>query len=151
MPDSSAIDQALVDTLLGDATLMALMPDGVHVDEAPKGATQKKQFVIVSLVDAHDTPIFEGRGAETALYLVKAVELSTVAVKNIKAAAARIDALLDPQPPAARTTLTIAGYQHQLLRRESRVRMTEVDDVDSSIRWQHRGGRYQVIAAPIGT
>lgn len=148
MPDSSAIDQALIDKLLGDATLMALMPDGVHVDEAPAGKTQ---FVIVSLVDAHDTPIFEGRGTETGLYLVKAVERSTVAVKNIKAAAARIDALLDPQPPLPRATLTITGYGLQLLRRESRLRMLEVDDADSSIRWQHRGGRYEVVAAPIGT
>jgi hypothetical protein len=148
MPDSSAIDQALVDKLLLDATLATLMPGGVHVDEA---AGNQQQFVLVSLVDEKDTPIFEGRAHEDAVYLVKAVELSTVATKNIRAAAARIDALLDPQPPAARATLTIAGYGFMLMRRVARIRMTEIDDADSSIRWSHRGGRYQVIAAPIGT
>jgi hypothetical protein len=148
MPDSSAIDQALVDKLSGDTTLTALMPDGVWMDEGPAG---KQQFVIVSVVDAHDAPIFEGRGTETVLYAVEARELSSVAVKNIKAAAARIDALLDPPPPAARATLTIAGYGFQLMRRESRVRLTDVDAVDSSIRWQRRGGQYEVVVAPIGT
>lgn len=148
MPDSSDIDAALVTKLQADATLAALAPDGWYIDEAPAGKTQ---FGIVSLVDEHDTPIFEGRASEDALYLVKHVELSTVAVKHSKAAAARIDALLDPQPPAARATLTIAGYAFQVMRRESRIRMTEVDAVDASIRWSHRGGRYQVVAAPIGT
>jgi hypothetical protein len=141
-PDSSEVDNALVAKLQTDATLAALMPGGVFLDEGPAGATQ---FVIVSLVDAHDVPIFEGRGTEDALYLVVARELSTVAVKNSKAAAARIDALLQLG------TLTIAGYALLVMRRESRVRMTEVDEIDSSIRWTHRGGRYQVMVAPIGT
>lgn len=142
MPDSSDIDVALVAKLQGDATLTALMPDGVWVDEAPAG---KQAFVIVSLVSALDTPIFEGRGTEDALYLVEARELSTVGVSRIKAAAARIDALLQLG------TLTIAGYGFQVMRRTERVRMTEIDDVDSSIRWLRRGGRYQVIVAPVLT
>jgi hypothetical protein len=29
------------------------------------------------------------------------------------------------------------------------VRSTEVDETDSSIRWYHRGGRYQVMVAPV--
>jgi hypothetical protein len=148
MPDSSDVDAALLAKLQGDATLAALTPDGWYQDEAPAGKTQ---FGIVSLVDEVDTPIFEGRASEDATYLVKHVELSTVAVKRSKAAAARIDALLDPQPPAARATLTIAGYSLLVMRRVARIRMTEVDDVDTSIRWSHRGGRYQVMAAPIGT
>lgn len=139
MPDSSDIDTAIVTKLQNDATLAALMPGGAHIDEAPAGT--KPQFVIVSLVDEHDEPMFGARAFEDAVYLVKAVELSTVAVKNIKAAAARIDALLE------NGTLTIAGYGLMTLRRESRVRMTEVDDVDASIRWQHRGGRYQVVVS----
>jgi hypothetical protein len=147
MADSSDVDQALVTKLQADAALAALMPAGafVFVDEAPPDSTQ---FVIVSLVDAHDEPIFGGRAFEDAVYLVKVVELSTVAVKNSKAAAARIDVLLDPQPPLAPATLTIAGYGLMVLRRVGRVRMTEVDGVDSSIRWYHRGGRYQVMVAP---
>lgn len=137
MPDSSDIDTAIVTKLQTDATLAALMPDGMYIDEAPDG---KRQFVIVSLVSEHDEPMFGARAFEDALYLVKAVELSTVAVKNIKAAAARIDALLE------NGTLTITGYGLLTMRRDERVRLTEVDSVDPSIRWQHRGGRYQVVA-----
>lgn len=142
MPDSSAIDQALVDTLRADATLTTLMPGGVWMDEGPAGLTQ---FIIVSLVSGDDTPIFEGRGVEDVRYMVKAVERSSVPTKNIKAAAARIDALLELG------TLTIAGYAFQVMRRESRIRTTEVDDADNSIRWAHRGGQYQVVVAPILT
>ena len=148
MPDSSDVDAALIGRLAGDATLAALLPGGWYVDEAPPGLTQ---FGVISLVDETDTPVFGGRGYEDALYLVKAVELSTVAVKTIKAAAARIDVLLDPQPPLPPASFAIAGYGLMVCRRESRVRMTEVDSVDASIRWYHRGGRYQVMVAPAST
>lgn len=134
MPDSSDIDNALVAKLGADATLLALMPNGVYVDEAPANSTR---FVIVSLVDEHDEPQFGSRSFEDALYLVKAVALSTTA-GNVKAAAARIDALLEG------ATLTVTGYTTMVVQRESRVRYTEVDDDDQAIRWQHRGGRYQV-------
>jgi hypothetical protein len=66
--------------------------------------------------------------------------LSTVG-GDIKSAAARIDTLLEQQ------TLTVAGYAPATMRRDSRVRLTEVDDVDASIRWFHRGGRYQVVVS----
>jgi len=151
MSDSSAIDQALVDLLLNDAPLRALLPDGVFWEEA--GASMltggnATRFVIVSLVDAVDEPMLGGRAYEDVLYAIKAVEL-VAAVKNIRAAAARIDALLDPQPPAAPATLTIAGYTLMVLRRETRIRFPEVDDTDPSIRWQHRGGHYRLMAAPV--
>ena len=141
MPDSSAIDQALIDKLLNDATLRALMPDGVFFEEAGAsmvGGGNPTQFVIVSLVDAVDEPMFGGRAYEDVLYLVKAVELSSVATKNIKAAAARIDVLLEDQP------LTVAGYTWMTCHRESRIRLTEVDDQDTTIRWFRRGGHYRV-------
>jgi len=137
MPDSSNIDNALIALLGADATLLALVPNGVYYDEAPPGSTR---FVIVSLADQRDEPMFRGTAYEDGLYLVKAVMLST-AGGDIKAAAARIDVLLDQQP------LTVSGYSVSIMRRESRVRMTEVDDVDNSIRWFHRGGRYQVVAS----
>jgi len=89
-------------------------------------------------VDEQDVPQFSGRSYEDALILVKAVALSTAGA-NIKSAAARIDTLLEGQ------TLTVSGYSPMLMRRESRVRMTEVDDVDPSIRWFHRGGQYRVV------
>jgi hypothetical protein len=145
VPDSSDIDAALIAKLQADTGaggLATLAPDGWWMDEAPAGATQ---FGIVSLVAALDAPHFEGRASEDAIYLVKHVELSTVAVKRGKLAAARIDALLELG------ALTITGYHLLVMRRVERVRMTEVDDADSSIRWYHRGGRYQLMAAPIGT
>jgi hypothetical protein len=141
MPDSSAIDNALVAKLGADVTLMALMPNLVYMDEAPKNATR---FVIVSLVDEVDEPRFGGCAYEDALYLVKAVELKpAVGTGNVQAAAARIQVLLNDQ------VLTVAGYSHMVMHRESRIRTTEVDDVDASIRWFHRGGHYRVQQAPV--
>lgn len=138
MADSSDVDAALITKLQSDTALAALTPGGWYMDEAPPGLTQ---FGIVALVDEHDEPIFGGRAFEDGAYLVKHVELSTVAVKHGKAAAARIDVLLD------QGTLTITGYALMAMRRVERIRMTEVDDTDSSIRWYHRGGRYQLVVS----
>lgn len=137
MSDSSDIDNALIAKLGADATLLALCPNGVYWDEAPPNSNR---FVVVSFVEQHDEPMFSGRAFEDALYLVKAVMIST-ANGDIKAAAARIDTLLDQQP------LTVSGYGVSLMRRVARVRMTEVDDQDQSIRWFHRGGHYAVVAS----
>lgn len=137
MADSSSVDGALVAKLGSDAALLAVMTNGVYVDEAPQGATK---FVIVSLVDEQDVAMLGGRAYEDALYLVKAVGLGASGA-DVRTAAARIDALLEDQP------LTITGYTHMTTFRESRVRYTEVDELDASIRWQHRGGRYRVQVA----
>lgn len=137
MPDSSAIDAALVGKLLGDATLMATMPDGVFWEEANPGA---ERFVIVSLVDEADAQRFGSRSHEDALYLVKCVALSSSG-GDVKTAAARIDALLEGG------TLAPVGYTLMTMYRERRERHTEVDALDPSIRWQHRGGQYRVVAS----
>jgi phosphopantothenate synthetase len=107
------------------------------MDEAPPNSTR---FVIVSLVDEADEAQFGGRAFEDALYLVEARILSTTTNANaaVKAAAARIDALLEDQ------TLSVTGYVWSTMHRESRVRLTEVDDADSAIRWFRRGGNYRV-------
>ena len=138
MPDSGAIDAALVTKLFGDATLMALTPDGVFIDVAATGGTR---FVIVSLVTAFDEPMLGGRAYEEAEYLVKAVHQST-SPASVRSAAARIDVLLDNQP------LTVTGYEHMVTRRVERVRFTEVDEVNQDTRWQHSGGRYAVSVSP---
>jgi predicted PhzF superfamily epimerase YddE/YHI9 len=135
--DSSDVDNALVAKLGADSALLALMPNGVYLDEAPPGATR---FVIVSLIDEHDEQQFSARAFEDALYLIEARALSTSG-GNVKDAAARIDTLLD------NGTLAVAGYKLMLIQREERVRVTEVDDVDRSIRWQRRGGRYRVMTS----
>lgn len=138
MADPSEVDAAIVAKLAGDATLMALMTDGVHIDIAPSGKTK---FVIVSLSTHEDEYVFEGSAFERSQYIVKAVERS-LSGTTVKTAAARIHALLQDQP------LTITGYTHSLTRRAERIRYTEVDELDADIRWQHRGGRYDVMVSP---
>lgn len=146
MADSSDIDNALIAKLGSDVTLLALCPNGVYKDEAPQGATR---FVIVSLVEESDEPVFGRRGYEDALYLVEARMLST-AGGNIKAAAARIDALLEDQPLSGSPTLT-PGYTWMTTYRESRLTpQVEVDEVDPSIRWFRRGGHYRVQMSLVG-
>ena len=138
VPDSSLVDDALVQKLLNDSQLKQLMPDGVYWDEAKTGA---KRFIIVSLVDeTDDATMNKGRSIEDALYMVKAVELASAGA-NIRAAAKRIDQLLEDG------SLVIDGYELMSISRDSRVRSTEVDEVDPTIRWQHRGGRYRVQVA----
>jgi methyl coenzyme M reductase beta subunit len=138
-PDASAIDAAILAKLQNDSELLAVMPDGVWFDEAP---VNSRQFVIVSLIDERDVPMFAARAFENALYLVKAVSLGTSG-QPVKTAAARIDALLDRQP------LVAEGYGWMTTIREQRVRELEVDDVDNAVRWQHRGGEYRVFMSPI--
>jgi hypothetical protein len=121
MPDSGDVDAALSAKLLAD-------------DTAPKGKTK---FVILSLINEEDEQQFQSRAYEDNLYLVKAVAMETTGA-NVKAAAARIDALLEGG------TLTVSGYSLMRITRVARVRYTEVDDVDEDIRWQHRGGHYAV-------
>jgi hypothetical protein len=135
--DSSDLDAAVVSLLSTDPTLAGLLADGVYFDVAPPNA---KQFAIVSVMTELDEEDFGGRVFEDVLYLVKAVELSTVPTKNIKAAAARIDALLN------RAQFTAPGFGEVTGAREQRLRQTEVDDVDKSIRWLHRGGQYRLMA-----
>ena len=137
MPDTSNIANAIISLLGADATLLALVPNGVYYDEAPPNSTR---FVIVSLVEGNDEPMFGARAFEEAQYLVKAVMLSTAA-GDIKSAAARIDTLLEQQP------LTATGYSVTTMRRVEPIRVTEVDEIDKSIRWYHRGGRYEVVAS----
>jgi len=148
MSESSEIDNALVAKLGGDATLLSYAPNGVYWEgEVPPGATR---FVEVSLVEAPDEQMFGGRAFESPLYLVKVVERGMAGdPKTSKQAAARIDQLLDPQPPDPPATLTVPGYGVMLIQRELRIRIIEVDDENTDIRWRHRGGHYRVmVAAP---
>jgi len=127
----------VLNLLTGDATLAGLLKDGIYFDIAPANA---QQFGILSIIEEVDEEDFDGRVFEDVLYLIKVVELSTVPVKNIKPAAARIDALLH------RANFTAPGFGSVTAVREQRIRQTEVDDVDKSIRWLHRGGQYRLMA-----
>jgi len=145
-PDSAQIDNAILAVLAGDATLHGLMPDGVYFDE---GLPNMTRFVIVSRITAislrADQAVFRSglpqdrtrRAIEDYYYLVLAKMSGTSGVPADQAAA-RIDALLEDQP------LTAPGYSWMTTHRIEAVRSVDVDDTNTAIRWQHRGGRYRV-------
>lgn len=135
--DSSLIANALIAKLGSDATLLGFVPNGVYEDEAQSGCTR---FVIVSQIMATDTVLFaEGRAIEDALFLIEARVLSTAGTADAAAKAAfRIDELLEDG------VLDIPGYQVMEMTREEFVRGLEVDDVDPTIKWRRRGGRYRI-------
>ena len=138
-PNSGAIDQAIIGTLQADATLAALIPDGVYFNLAAPG---KKRFGLVGIFEAVDVGIFGQRGWEDTLYFVKAVGLSTVTtLANMKAAAHRIDELLERAP------LTVTDYAFMACVREERLADTVPDPIDASLFWFHFGGHYRVTAA----
>lgn len=137
--DSSAIDNALVAKAGADAALLAICLNGAYWDEAPANMTA---FVIVSLVDELDVDEFGRTAYEDGLYAVevriKGGVANLQASASAQAGAARLHVLLHDQP------LVVAGYTWMTLHRESRIRVTEVDVVDPSIRWYRRGGQYRL-------
>jgi hypothetical protein len=145
MPDD--VDNALVAKLGADQPLLALLPNGAYFSKAPAGATR---YALVKLIIAIDESKFGGRAFEDARYLVEACGLDTPAnplpAGLIKAAAARIDALLDPD--GAGGTLSVPGHKLMLIAREERVRTPEDDDIDPSVAWDRRGGIYRVWTSP---
>lgn len=134
---AGSIDRALVALLAGDGPLMTLTPDGVFWDEGPPHATR---LVIVSLLHAADTMEQRGRGSEDLVYQVTARILKSAggSVALIEDAAARIDQLLEG------ALLIVDGYTPMVTHREERIRHTEVDDLDDTIRWFHGGGQYRI-------
>ena len=139
MADSSLLDAAVVNKLLGDSTLMGLLPDGVYIDYVTPGA---QRYTLIAITSAPDTSMFGARAFEAPVYQVYAVALSVTGA-NIQAAAARIDALLDG------ATVSATGYRPAVLYRLSRVRHSDPDTQDASHRWQTRGGEYGLLAAAL--
>jgi hypothetical protein len=138
--DVAAVDAAVIATLAADATLTALLPDGVYLDLAP---SNKTRFVIVQHQTHEDVEAFGGTAHyETFRYRVTARVLESTGV-NANTAAARIHALLHGQ-----TLTPIAGYTHMATIRVERVKFPEVDAIDNDIRWQIAGGDYDVFVSP---
>ena len=136
IPDSAAVDQALLAHLAGDPTLAGWLPDGVWWDLAAPNATR---YVVVELLTHTDlATLGRGRSGEEYRVLVLA---TTIDRTTIKAAAQRIDALLED------AALPIPGFVLQALHREARVRDTEPDDDEPGLIWYHRGGQYRVLVA----
>jgi hypothetical protein len=133
MSDETALDQALLALLDGDATLTALLPDGVHFDVATPNATK---FAVITLVDHLDVYQFDAVSHEQAGYLVLAVTQDTSG-DTAAAAAARIHELLQDG------ALAVAGVEVMRMKRRGRYRRT-VPDETSDQRWQQRGGTYEI-------
>jgi hypothetical protein len=138
MVDGSEVDAALLAILQGDATLSALMPDGIWFDVANPGATR---FVIVAQLAEADEPMFGATAFESYTYLVKAVAPGKSAKDTVLPAARRIRELLDG------ALLTPDGYGDMRCARIERVRYSELDEIND-VRWHHRGGHYEVIVSP---
>jgi len=136
MPNSREIDNALAAKLGSDATLRALMPNGVFWDVAPVDCTQ---VVILSFVDEKDEHEHQKRAIEDTVYEVKVIERSTVTTSNIDAACGRIDELLDGG------TLTAPGYTLMVMYRERRRRSTVRDEASLEIRWFEEAAQYRVM------
>ena len=138
MPDSAAVDTVIIGALYSDATLMALLPDGVFFGVAP----QSKTKVAVVMLPTHvDTWIFQGTGFEESTYMIKALVRDN-SVTTANAAAARIDALMQTLPSPV-------GYRIALSTRRERIAYTEPDPDNPDQMWQHRGGLYDVQVEPL--
>lgn len=137
MSDTGAIDEALITRLRDDATLTSLLPGGVAFDDAPAAT----RFAVVMREDHVDLYGFDGRAIEEVVYRIEAVVHSKQANAGATArqAAARIDELLDRQ------LLPAVGYLPMALQREGPSRWADLDDVDPTAKWFHRGGVYRVI------
>jgi len=138
MADSSNVHAAVVGLLIGDATLNALMPDGIYWDVGRQGSTR---FVIVSQVIHQEFPMQGTTSYEVFTYLVKAVELATGSA-NIHAAAARIKSLLHD------TTYSITGYDLMNSQCVEWVDYVETDPDDPDATWRHRGARFEIMVSP---
>lgn len=138
MINAATVTVAILTKLQADATLLALMPDGVWFAEAPPGSTR---FVIVSLIDMANVPMFGGVAFKDGQYLIEARALSTSG-GDVAAAYDRITVLLTD------ASLTIAGYGVMLMQFEADTELTEVDDADPDIRWLRCGGQLHVMVAP---
>ena len=137
---SSAVDAALIQRLVSDPQLVALMPDGVYFNVAPLDAAR---FVSVELVSHADTYGFDFVAWEVFRYRVKAVALNSNGT-DVTTAADRIHALLQDA-----IDLAIPGYAVMRAKRFDYVRTLTVDPDNTGIRYQHRGGDYDIQVTPL--
>lgn len=144
--DSANVDAAVIAKLVGDATLASLAPHGVYRDVAGSymdAGTLKRatRFVVISQLAHDDNYEFQREAWERFEYLVKAVDYNKSPF-NAQAAAQRIHVLLQD------ATLTITGYNQMVLQRTERVGFAEPDADNADARWQHWGGRYELLVSP---
>jgi hypothetical protein len=139
MASPNAVDTAVLAVLKSDAALTTLLPDGVWSGVA---GPHCRRFVLVQQLDHADDPMFGGTAYERFVYLVRAFALATESAV-VTSGADRIDGLLHRQP------LTMPGYTHMGTLRIAHQRDDpELDPVDTDLRFQHRGGQYEVFVSP---
>lgn len=139
--NSTAVDDAVLERLAGDAALMALLPDGVWWGIAPLQATR---VCLVSQLEHEDHYVMPGRVLyEQYVYLVQAVTRGADPT-TAKAAAFRIDELLQF------STIEAAGYHPSMLCRRT-TRLNPLPDLDDTTdeRWCHAGAQYSVMITPL--
>jgi hypothetical protein len=143
LPDSGAVDAAVVQQLATDETLSALVPGGVVFDVAQLGVTNA---VIVTLLSHNEsyvetTDVIDPASVvERPVYLVKVVDSRSSGVPA-RQAAHRIHQLLQG------VDFPIVGFRLLRSERIERIRYTEYDQTTGQ-RWQHRGGHYQLWVTP---
>jgi hypothetical protein len=137
---ASDVDAAVVQRLLQDPALAALMPDGVFFNTAPLHATR---FVVLERFGPTPTYMFGGPAWAIFRYQIKAVALNSTG-SDVNAAEARIYALLQDA-----FDLAIPGAAVMRLELFQGIRYMDPDPENPAIRWQHRGGLYDLQATPL--
>jgi len=137
----NAIDSALYTKLVGGTALTGLLGGtAIYQYLAPEGTDPP--YVIYQRMSQVPINVLSGVAIEDAVYMVKAVtaQSGTVAgVVNAGSIVGAIDTLLQDQ------ALTITGYTHIYLRRESSIDYVEND---KGVRYSHRGATYRIMADP---
>lgn len=134
----AAVDVALVAILATDATLTALVPDGIFWNVAPAGT----RFVIIQPQTHVDEEGFRAPLYEAFRYGITARILTSSPIEA-DAAAYRIHELLEDQVLPG-----ITGYTHMSTLRVERHRFPEIDAIDNDIRWWIAGGDYEIHVSP---
>ena len=133
--NSALVDAAVVMVLVNDPTLAGLMPDGVYFNVAPLNAAR---FVSLERVGHTDTYGFNFEAWELFRYQIKAVALNSNG-SDVDAAADRIHTLLQDNFALAIDTYAVMRFD-----RMTAIRYLDPDPLNASIRWQHRGGIYEL-------
>lgn len=124
--------------LANDATLLATATGGVHLGQAPQGATYPLVEVRAQDVDRPTKVLGGGDAFRQHLVLVKGIVADTKTGSQPAACGtldARFDTLLD------NVTLTISGRSHMFTQRESSIFYPE-DGADAT--YWHCGGVFRI-------
>lgn len=131
------ITPELRDYLASDATLTTLAPGGVWEDPSPQGPSSP--IVVIGYETAVTQHCGGGRAVTEFYYAVKVVGAAS-AIAAIRAAALRINALLDMGPIVPHG---LAGYSVLTSKCTEPISYPDPEPV-TGIRFEHRGGHYRI-------